>query len=49
MTLTLLVGIAAALLALRPRFTLRWLRRGLIGWQLARRLQARFGSLAGRL
>jgi hypothetical protein len=27
------------LLALRPRFTLRWLRRGWLGWQVFRRLR----------
>jgi hypothetical protein len=30
-------GIAVFLLVVRPRATLRWARRGLLGWQLVRR------------
>lgn len=30
---------ALVLLILRPRFTLRWARRGVVGWQLYRRLR----------
>lgn len=36
---------ALVLLLLRPRFTLRWARRGWLGWQLYRRIKSRFDSL----
>lgn len=36
---------ALVLLLLRPRFTLRWARRGWLGWQLYRRLKGRLDSL----
>ncbi|MDY0014259.1 MAG: YqjK-like family protein [Rhodocyclaceae bacterium] len=40
---------AAVLLLMRPRFTLRWLRRGFVGYQLFRRAKARLEPiLAGR-
>lgn len=34
------------LLVIRPRFTLRWARRGLLAWQLYRRLRSGLASLA---
>lgn len=39
----------AVLLLMRPRFTLRWLRRGFVGYQLFRRVRTRLEPiLAGR-
>lgn len=37
---------ALVLLVLRPRFTLRWARRGWLGWQLYRRIRSGLASAA---
>lgn len=39
---------ALVLLVLRPRFTLRWARRGWLGWQLYRRLRDGLDSALAR-
>ena len=35
----ILSGTAVFLLVVRPRFVLRWARRGWVGWQLVRRVR----------
>lgn len=37
------------LLALRPRFALRWLRRGWVGWQLYRRVRSGVDAALSRI
>lgn len=41
--------IALVLLFLRPRFTLRWLRRGWVGWQLVRRVRSGVDAALSRI
>jgi hypothetical protein len=41
--------IALVLLVLRPRFTLRWLRRAWVGWQLVRRVRSGVDAALSRV
>ncbi|MBX3684531.1 MAG: YqjK-like family protein [Rhodocyclaceae bacterium] len=42
----LVSSIAAGLLLLRPRGTIRWLRRGVIGWQLLKRARVMLAGVS---
>ncbi|MCB1900573.1 YqjK-like family protein [Cognatazoarcus halotolerans] len=39
--------LAIGLLVLKPRATVRWLRRGVIGWQLYRRARSALAAVGG--
>lgn len=43
----IVTALAIGLLALKPRATVRWLRRGVVGWQLYRRARSALTAAGG--